>query len=172
MTYAEAVQELVRAAEKAGSPISLEKPGAHVFAARVFNAALLAEMNAAGYPAGAFIPHPGEDIGIWAFDELEARQDGYVSPEWDADKHVIADWNADPITIASTGEVFFSRHGAGAWTYEPLAPDLATLFSVLARWVDYHAGERERWNEQVRQNVLAGLAPNDAETFLAFLSDS
>lgn len=152
MVYAKSLTELVRSAGGHGIPVSLESAGAgrRDIVAAVFGDALADEITDAGYPGGIEIPLAVEDLYIYPLDELQQRQVGYrsdgrtgmVCAGWDADRHVIADWAANPVSIDSGGGLAYSMHGRGEWIYFPIAPDLAAFLSALARWIDYCRGER------------------------------
>jgi hypothetical protein len=181
LTYSEAVRDLVQAGEEADAPIDLETPEpGEQFHRTVFGDALSDEIEAAGYPGGAELPWTVEDLYLYGLYELEEQQAGYrqdantgaPSGGWESDRYVIADWAANPVSIAADGTISYARHGEGSWTHHRIAADLPSFFEMLARWLRYfvveHSGSLFDENfeiaaearEQVRRVVLQGI---DAE---------
>ena len=151
MTYEEAVQELVRAADDAGSPLILETPDGDVQSRPdIFGDALAGDIRKIGYPAEADMAWVAEDLTLFGLADLEDQQAGYrtdarngqVSSGWDQDRYVIASWTANPISLGKDGAISYSRHGQGSWTYQRIAADLPQFFALLAAWLRYFAVER------------------------------
>lgn len=178
MTYADAIGELVAAAKTADVACPLEKPGDDATALAVFGAALVAEMNVAGYPGGLRVPMFA-GTRLYAFSELERKQEGFrwfydrrthtrsESATWPVRRYVIAERWADAVSF--DGEVFFTRRGADGCTHARLAPGLTSFFATIARWLAFQAGEADRREQALRQHVLGGLAERNTSTFVDFL---
>lgn len=119
MSYAEAIAEFVQAAAAAGIAVELGDPeGAEAeLCATVLGDQLAAEIVATGYPGGCEIPWVAEELYIYSLTELRERQAGYRTDartgvdqdDWDADRWVIADWTADPVSINGTGVIAYRQ---------------------------------------------------------------
>jgi hypothetical protein len=191
MTYAESLATLVRTAQAHGVAVEIEQPGGddRALLDAVFGASLAGEIADAGYPGGIEVPFAAEDFYLYPLAELEQRQAGYrtdartgeASPDWDADRHVIGDWAANPVSIGGDGALAYAMHGRGGWEYRPIAPDLAAFLDVLARWIEYYRGARggkildadyevaPEVRGEVDNQVTTGLPEAEAGNFADFL---
>jgi hypothetical protein len=189
--YADAVDDLVRAAGEADVAISLEQPQREVlaFAETVFGPAIAAEIAKLGYPEPAELPWIVEELYLYGLEELSDRQAGYrtdartgeASAGWDKDRFVIADWTANPISVGPDGAICYSRHGEGAWTYIRIAEDLPTFLSMLAAWLRYFVVTRsanlfdenfeiaDETRDEIRREVLGAVEKTDQDAALRFL---
>lgn len=193
MSYAEAIAEFVQAAAAAGIAVELGDPeGAEAeLCATVLGDQLAAEIVATGYPGGCEIPWVAEELYIYSLTELRERQAGYRTDartgvdqdDWDADRWVIADWTADPVSINGTGVIAYARHGQDRWVHQRIARDLPSFLSMLAAWIRFFMIERsgnlfdenfeidEATRQQVREKVLASIDEADQDAALGFLLD-
>ncbi|MEN3747982.1 hypothetical protein TPR58_12470 [Sphingomonas sp. HF-S3] len=190
MTYTEAVEALVQAGDEAETPIDLETPDADAgFHRTVFGDDLADEIGAAGYPGSAEIPWIVEDLYIYGLDELEEQQAGYradansgePSKDWGEDRYAIADWSANPVSIAGDGSISFAKHGEGRWTHHRIAADLPAFFNMLAAWLNFFIVDRggnlfddnfeiaAATREEVRSKVLADADPQVRDAAARFL---
>ncbi len=191
MSYADALADLIGAASETDVSIVLEKPEGE--AARlcetVFGPALAAEIARLGYPKTFDVPWIVEDLYFYGLDELSDRQAGYrfdgITGEridaWPADRFVIADWAADPITVGPDGSVCYSVHGVGSWTYTRIAADLPAFLHLLATWIRYFVAEHganlydensevpEQIRAEIRRDVLGAVPEADKDAVLSFL---
>lgn len=146
----------------------------------MFGPDLGSDVSQFGYPEELVIPWPFEELIFYGLGDLRRNQVGYrtdgntgeVSAPWDKTKYVIADVAANPFSIDNSG-VYFSRSGAGDWSYLKIAPSLAVLFDVFALWVRFYTIENTnritddsydvtpQHRERIEKVVLGGL--NDAE---------
>ncbi|MDR7116594.1 hypothetical protein [Caulobacter sp. BE254] len=191
MSYADALADLIGAASETGIAIVLEKPqgDAARLCQTVFGPALAAEITQLGYPKTFDMPWIVEDLYFDGLDELSDRQAGYrfdgISGEridaWPADRFVIADWAADPITVGPDGSVCYSVHGVGSWTYTRIAADLPAFLHLLATWIRYFVAEHganlydensevpEEIRAEIRRDVLGAVPEADKDAVLSFL---
>lgn len=181
MTYIEAAQNLVRAGAEAGVPIALAPPEQAVDRA-IFGDALAREIEVAGYPAGAGLPWVVEELYLYPLNELAGHQAGYrydvrsgeASADWNASHYVIADWMANPISIAADGPIHYARHGQGHWTFSPIAPDLPAFFNLLAAWLRYFIVERggNLFNDNFKIDAATRNTARDMIRTITGLDDS
>jgi len=151
VAYFDSIQSLVSAATEANILI-LRETAENVteLHRRIFGEPLADDIASAGYPGGIAIPWTVEELLFYSLEDLPDRQAGYrcdantntPSVDWDADRYVLADWGANPISIGKDGTICYSRHGDGDWSYIPLAPDLPAFFTILAAWLRYFVVEK------------------------------
>lgn len=154
----------------------------------MFGGSLGDAIRLAGYPSGCAVPRSAEHLSWYGLDELEGRQVGYridgragaAAPEWEADRGVLADRAADPVTIGGDGVIASARHGRGGWAYVRIAPDLRRS---SASWragcasspitpgplFDDEFTVPPATRGRIRTEVLAGLDPADRDAALTFL---
>jgi hypothetical protein len=152
MNYADALPQLVDACRQADVAIEAAVVVRDAqYAISVFGPDVVREIVTAGYPGGMEIPWIVEDLYLYTLAEMPSRQTGYRHAVdgaelfgWEQERHVIADWNGNPISIHREGSVATSHHGGGAWTYSDIAPDLATFIDLLARWLRFFVVEHRR----------------------------
>jgi hypothetical protein len=147
VSYPDAVDALIRSAAASGVVASQNTPQGELAECceRVFGTTLANQIATHGYPDELELPWVAEELYVYGLNELSARQAGYradardgsPSADWDMAHFVIADWAANPITIAQDATVSYARHGVGAWIYCRIAPDLPTFFLLLAAWLDF-----------------------------------
>ncbi|MEB2844310.1 hypothetical protein GAO09_12760 [Rhizobiales bacterium RZME27] len=144
----------------------------------------------AGYPGGATIPFPADDLVIGDLAEWPRLQLGYrcnaisgaIVPDWPEHLHVIASAGADPFCIDDlTDEIFFARHGMSSWSFEKVADDLAQFIDVIERWVSFYVVDKGEniLNEdfeveastlaEIRAKVLADLDEGSQAAFIRAL---
>lgn len=190
MPYLDAATTLASAAARADVALSLKMPEAeavHVVDT-VFGKPLADEIAAHGYPSDVELPWIVEELYVYDLDELSDRQAGYrVGVQdgrpvagWDAGHYVIADWAANPVTVARDGSIHYARHGEGAWDYRRICADLPTFFLLLAAWLGHVAEHGENLHdhnfdvpddarEAVRRLVTGVVPEADQEAACSFL---
>lgn len=180
MPYADALQDLVDAAAEADVALTAE-PAEGDVAERVFGAGLAAEIRTHGYPSSAELPWSAEELFLYGLDELEDRQEGYDGDDWGEGRWAIADWGANPVSVAPDGSVSYALHGEGSWTHVRIAPDVPAFFSVLANWLRFFVVARggnlfdenfdipEETREAARAQVLGPVDAADRDAALNFL---
>lgn len=94
-----------------------------------------------GGPEGLDIPSPGNPFRLPALPRLWDLQAGYRwdardgrrLPRWRDEWLVVADAGGDPFILdLVTGAVLHDRHGGGAWSPEPIFPDILAMAAALA----------------------------------------
>jgi hypothetical protein len=105
----------------------------------------LPEIERVGYPGDCEIPWVVEDLFLFGFADIESRQAGYrfdarsgePLDDWDTDRHVIADWAANPVVIGSDGHIAFAYHGMDQWDFQTIAESFVSFLDLLTAWVRY-----------------------------------
>jgi hypothetical protein len=155
--YLDAATTLAAAAARADVDLSLKTPEADAtpFMETVFGKPLADDIAAHGYPSDVEVPWVVEELYVYDLNELSDRQAGYrVGVQdgrpvagWDAGHFVIADWAANPVTVAPNGGIHYARHGEGAWDYHRICADLPTFFLLLAAWLGHVAEHGENLHD-------------------------
>lgn len=137
--------------------------------------------------ADIIIDWSAESLTVYGAGSILERQKGYAQPGikqghgWLASWIVIGDVHSDPIIIdtkATSGAVFFARHGQGTWNLKPLAGSLQAFRDMLAIWCKYYYSRYKgsildadcevtnAFRDEIRVALKPVLRPDELETFL------
>ena len=193
--YQIAVSKLLLESEKLGNPFELCKIEVlDRYVTQHFPSALRNEFLTLGYPVGEFEFTDHEFLTLYAVETLGERQAGYrfnsltktILHDWEDSRVVIADLNADPISIDAEGKISFAQHGEGAWNHCMIAENISEFFTLLAAAlnfvatngrivVDDHVDSHELGHRlSLALRATAGLSaspPSHAKVFLRRLVD-
>jgi hypothetical protein len=146
LAYGISAHDFVAACGDAGIAVRIEPVSTlSDYSRTVFPDGLLPEIERVGYPGDCEIPWIVEDLYLYGFADIESRQAGYrfdarsgeTLDDWDADRHVITDWAANPVVIGSDGRIAFAYHGVDRWDFQTIAESFASFLDLLTAWVRY-----------------------------------